>query len=389
MSFRLLIGIPSYNEADTIGTVLRDVDEALLQLGSPADTLIVNADNSSQDGTPEQFMTVLTRARKHVINTPRGAGKGRNVQALFQLALEWRANAVLLLDADLAWVPKTWISGLVEPVRAGAAAAFPRRAPAWNGGDLTYHLAYPLLNGIFGAAIHEPLCGEVCFSREAVQRILANEWTPDAHRFGIDFLMASTVAEMDWCEVFLSEPRRHKFRSFNSGNDLPVNMGSKFVEVARSALHCSLRRLERGAPAELRTDMSSAGRSFSSPPVCPDDELEQLAELNARQLKLLLNHPARLPSRLRNRLIECCAPSFRSVSWDVWEEVLIEWLKAIKWKRPPMSDMRALETIFLARVVGHYSEILGKSDWYDTVESTAMKMFERRAVLHAQLASSE
>jgi glycosyltransferase involved in cell wall biosynthesis len=55
-SVNLAIGIPSYNEADNIGLVVRQVAEGLNKYFPDLKTAIINADNSSEDGTKEVFL---------------------------------------------------------------------------------------------------------------------------------------------------------------------------------------------------------------------------------------------------------------------------------------------------------------------------------------------
>lgn len=65
------------------------------------------------------------------------------------------------MDSDLAEVPQSWVHALVGVIYEGADFCFPVRPPTWNGGDLTYQLAYPLLAGTFGADLREPLCRDL------------------------------------------------------------------------------------------------------------------------------------------------------------------------------------------------------------------------------------
>ncbi len=55
-SLDLAVGIPSYNEADNIEFVVRQVAAGLEKYLPHLSTVIVNADNFSQDGTKEAFM---------------------------------------------------------------------------------------------------------------------------------------------------------------------------------------------------------------------------------------------------------------------------------------------------------------------------------------------
>jgi glycosyltransferase involved in cell wall biosynthesis len=102
--------IPAYNEAARIGAVLDAV------IGHPwlADVIVV--DDGSNDGTGN-----MARAKgARVIRTSGNLGKtGALVQGLGQVT----TSHVVLIDADLTGLTATALTGLIDPVRAGYAAA--------------------------------------------------------------------------------------------------------------------------------------------------------------------------------------------------------------------------------------------------------------------------
>ncbi|MGH8879795.1 MAG: glycosyltransferase family 2 protein, partial [Stackebrandtia sp.] len=243
MPFRILVGLPSFNEADTIATVTADIDAALNTLPFRADTVLVNADNASTDGTPEVFLNTPTAAPKKVITTEHAAGKGTNTLALLRLAREQGVHAVVSVDTDLAEVPASWIHSMLGAVRDGVDFCYPLRPPRWNGGDLTYQLAYPVLAGLFGADLREPLCGDIALSRHAAERLLSEPWTAGERRYGGDFLIASLAVAHSWTTVTLGHKRRNKLRSFFAAPSGDYRMGCKFAENARAVQRRAAHRL--------------------------------------------------------------------------------------------------------------------------------------------------
>ncbi|MCK4525598.1 MAG: glycosyltransferase, partial [Candidatus Andersenbacteria bacterium] len=80
----LIVGIPSYNEADNIANVVKQVDRGLIKNFSKYKAMIINVDNNSSDGTKEAFLNVKTKTPKIYISTPPGViGKGNNFYNLF------------------------------------------------------------------------------------------------------------------------------------------------------------------------------------------------------------------------------------------------------------------------------------------------------------------
>jgi hypothetical protein len=61
VTFSILGGLSSFNEADTIAKVTTDIDAGLATLPFPAKAQLMNADSSSTDGTPEIFLPFWCR----------------------------------------------------------------------------------------------------------------------------------------------------------------------------------------------------------------------------------------------------------------------------------------------------------------------------------------
>ncbi|MQA86672.1 MAG: glycosyltransferase [Streptosporangiales bacterium] len=380
MLARFAMGLPSFNEADTIATVTADVDAALQSLPFDASAVVVNADNSSPDGTAETFLRVPTAAPKQVITTPYRAGKGANVRALLEFAREDDCDGLLLVDSDLAEVPTTWIHALLGEIRGGAEFCYPLRAATWNGGDLTYHLAYPILAGAFGIDLREPLCGEVAISRRGVDRLLHTAWHPEDSGFGVDLLMASVAARGGWTAVQLHPRRRNKLRSFSPDAD-GLRMGAKFAESAAAARHRVGDRLAEPPPAALVPSPADAPPDTRGLVPLRDPDIEQLSAGTTRWLRDSVRDDslAALPAHVRDGLAALirCGDIAAGLPWPLWRDCLIAWIS----EQPSASadtPVSLLETLFLARVVGHHTEIAGRTDWYATVRAQARDMFDHR-----------
>lgn len=377
-SFRVLVGLPSLNEADSIAAVTRDLDRALTTLPFPTEALLVNADNSSTDGTAAAFSSVPTANPKTTLTTPYRAGKGTNWQTLLRYALDYAADAVLFVDTDLAAVPESWVHGLLGAVRNGADYCYPLRPPTWNGGDLTYQLAYPLLAGVFGADLREPLCGDIAVSAEAVRSLLDQEWTPDELRFGVDFLAASLAVTGSWTTSTLTERRRNKLRSFSAEPTGDYRMGAKFKEVSGAIRHRIRQRLQSPPPAVLTP--SPANTPVDSTLIVPDTDpdITKLAVSTSRRLR---GEWSAIPAPLAQRLSAHANSDAvtRGLGWDDWRDCLFAWIT-----QPEEFPPELLETLFLNRVVGHHTEIAGTAGWYATVRDQAHDVFAHRHALWAE-----
>lgn len=110
-SAEIIVGIPSYNEADSISYPTDVASRGLLNYFPGKKAVIINVDNNSPDGTRNAFMNTPTKIPKIYISTPKGVkGKGNNFKNLFEAAVELHAKAVVVVDADLTSITPQWIS---------------------------------------------------------------------------------------------------------------------------------------------------------------------------------------------------------------------------------------------------------------------------------------
>jgi hypothetical protein len=386
VSFRLLVGLPSFNEADTIAKVSTDIDAALASLPYDVEALLVNADNSSTDGTTEAFLASPTESPKQVVLTPHASGKGSNWRALLELVRDQSFDAALLVDSDLAEVPASWVHALVSAVRDGADFCFPLRPPTWNGGDLTYQLAYPVIAGVFGADLREPLCGDIAVSRHGVERVLAEKWTPDELRFGVDTVVASIAVTQDWRLAAVESRRRNKLRSFYIAATGEYRMGDKFAEVVRALKHRVARRTQLPAPDLFHESPMPTPHGNGLPVPLDDSDIARLAESTSCRLcgDLATDSFSVFPDPLQKQLAQHIGSGdiIHGLPWALWRDCLLAWFH-------PNSDQQAtdsvklVETLFLSRVVGHHREIAGRADWYGSVRDQAKDLFGHRLSLWA------
>ena len=66
----IIVGIPSYNEADSISFPTDVASWGLLNYFSDKKPVIINVDNNSSDGTKDVFMNTPTKVPKIYISLP-------------------------------------------------------------------------------------------------------------------------------------------------------------------------------------------------------------------------------------------------------------------------------------------------------------------------------
>ena len=186
----IVVGIPSLNEADNINYVTKKVDQGLEQYFSQKTAVIINSDNHSPDNTGRVFLQTKTKTPKIYLSTPAGQrGKGNNLRNVFLKVKNLGARAAITIDADLKNVNPRWIKCLLGPIVKGYDFLTPFYHRHKYDGSITNHLAYPLIYGLLGYNIRQPIGGDMAFSKKMVEYWLSQKWSATAKSYGIDIFM--------------------------------------------------------------------------------------------------------------------------------------------------------------------------------------------------------
>ncbi len=224
-----IVGIPSFNEADSIAFPTKIASQGLQKYFEDKDSVIINMDNNSPDGTREVFLSTPTKVPKIYISTPGDIkGKGNNLRNLFEAMVELQAKAAVVVDADLQSITPQWIQYLGEPLFAGFNFVTPIYVRHKYDGSITNHIAYPLLRTLYGLRVRQPIGGDFGFSRRLAQAFLSEKtWTEDVAHFGIDIWMTTVAIARRFkvCQTFLGSPKSHRAK------DPAKDLGPMFVQV--------------------------------------------------------------------------------------------------------------------------------------------------------------
>ncbi len=189
--YDIVVGIPSYNESDTIPYVTKTVGEGLEEYFPDKKSIIVNVDNNSPDNTKEAFLDTKTRIEKKYISTAHGIrGKGNNILNLFNFAKQVGAEVIIVVDADLRSITKEWIEYLGRPIADGYDYVIPLYSRHQFDGTITNHICYPVMFGMLSMDIRQPIGGEFAFSPGLVKHLLKQSWNESTRQYGIDIFMS-------------------------------------------------------------------------------------------------------------------------------------------------------------------------------------------------------
>ncbi|MEK7846384.1 MAG: glycosyltransferase [Nitrospinota bacterium] len=216
----ILVGIPSYNNARTIGHVVKAVQAGLAKYFPDRKSVLLNSDGGSTDGTMEvfrqatieDFQTILLHHRIgsfFKIATPYHGipGKGSAFRTIFELSDAINAKACAVVDSDLRSITPEWIELLIKPVIDGG---FDYVAPLYHrhkyDGTITNSIIYPLTRALYGRRVRQPIGGDFGFSGRLAKFYLTRDvWETDVARYGIDIWMTTTAIANNFkvCQSFL------------------------------------------------------------------------------------------------------------------------------------------------------------------------------------------
>lgn len=216
----IVIGIPSYNNARTIGHVVRAVYAGLAKYFPQFTSVVINSDGGSTDRTREVALSARVEdSHLMLLSTPLLAahrlsfpyhgvpGKGSAFRLIFQMADQLHAKACAVVDSDLRSITPEWIDLLLRPILF---AGYDFVAPFYHrhkyDGTITNSIVYPLTRCLYGLQVRQPIGGDFGISPRLCSRYVSRgDWETDVARFGIDIWMTTIAIAEGYrvCQSFL------------------------------------------------------------------------------------------------------------------------------------------------------------------------------------------
>jgi len=208
----IMVGIPSFKNAATIGYVVRAAHAGLVQYFPDLKPVLMNSDAGSPDGTqrvvvetepPDYVESILlvrptNRLTRVTLTYPEidgTGGKGAALRTIFEIAAALEVQALVVVDSDLRSIVPEWIELLAGPILKGG---YDFVAPLYSrykyDGTITNTVTYPLTRALYGHRIRQPIGGDFGVSGDLVRHYLELEdWTEDISKFGIDIWMTTSA----------------------------------------------------------------------------------------------------------------------------------------------------------------------------------------------------
>jgi glycosyltransferase involved in cell wall biosynthesis len=350
----LIIGIPSYNEADNIAFVTQICNEGILQYFPTYKSVIINVDNNSPDGTKSAFLNAKTKTPQIYVSTPPGVqGKGNNFFNLFCEAEKLDAKGIVVVDADLRSITPEWIRDLALPILD---RKFDFVTPLYSrneyDGTITNMICYPLLYGLLGKDIRQPIGGEFAFSNKYVDFILNQPWHETTRQYGIDIFMTlnAVLGDFKICKVGLGA-KIHKPSAPKLGPMFAQVVDTLFKTLTSNRSHWeSIKGIE---------ELPLFGKvEFSQPQSLSVDYKEMKATaqcgFNINQ-DILFNA---LEPSVYEKLAQMYKKGKINISVSLWSQIVYDCLHAYSLNGKDSNLVEAMKPLYFGRVISFIRQTL-------------------------------
>jgi glycosyltransferase involved in cell wall biosynthesis len=384
----IAVVIPSYNEADSIQHPTKVASEGLMEHFPDKRSVIINADNASQDGTREAFLETQTAVPKIYITTPENTpGKGWNFINAFRKLRSLEAEAIVCVDADLLSITPEWIKYMAEPIlEEGYDYLTPVYSRHKYDGTITNNICYPLIYGVLGRDIRQPIGGDFALSAHLARHLVSLPWHRTTHEYGVDIFMTMHALLGDYriAQVGLGS-KIHKPSA--------PKLGPMFVQVVSTALLTTVDSLHKWKSITEVTKPPVFGLEELAP--AQDLEVDrQMIRANAVQgfnaaVDVLREHiSAGVMDRLEKTFAESGGPR---IDTDFWVDILFDVIAAFA-----ECDHRALlvestRGLYFGRVFSFMNETwdLTSAECEEPIRLQGARVFERRDELIRRLESGK
>jgi glycosyltransferase involved in cell wall biosynthesis len=371
----IMVGIPSFKNAATIGYVVRAAHAGLVQYFPDLRPVLFNADAGSSDGTqrvvvetepPDYIESILlvrprNRLRRVTLTYPEVegvGGKGAALRTLFAIARALEVKALVVVDSDLRSIGPEWIELLAGPIlKGGFDFTSPLYARHKFDGTITNTVTYPLTRALYGLRIRQPIGGDFGVSGDLIAHYLEqDDWTPEVSKFGIDIWMTTNAIAGGFA---VSQARLGA--KVHDPKDPGADLGPMFGQVVSTALRLAVRHADRWLGVQGSRDVPAYGfERLVEPPPLPVDVGRLLSSFaNGRVV-----HGATWNTVLGHEMVKTVerlagtagTDAFRFPD-DVWARVVYSALLAHRAAVVPDEQLiAALVPLYFGRVASHVME---------------------------------
>lgn len=216
----VLVGIPTFNSARTIGHVVQAVKDGLAKYFPDNKSVIINCDGGSTDGTMDIFKNTAIDLSQSALSSHKKNSvfiiatqyqgmpiKGNAFRTFFEIASMLNIRACAVVDSNLKSITPEWVELLLKPlIDDGYQYVAPLYYRHKYDGTITKNIIYPLTRALYGKQLRHPMGRDCGFSGDLARFYLTKDiWGTDFAKFGFDIWMTTTALANGFkvCQSFL------------------------------------------------------------------------------------------------------------------------------------------------------------------------------------------
>lgn len=376
--------IPSYNEADSISHPTKMASEGLTKYFWHKKAVIINADNASPDNTKDVFLNTPTEIPKIYITTPENTpGKGWNLFNAFRKCQELGVKVIVCVDADLISITPEWIKYMAYPILE---KEYDYITPIYSrhkyDGTITNNICYPLIYGIFGKNIRQPIGGDFALSSKLASHLLNQPLHRTTHEYGIDIFMTmqAVVGDFKIGQVGLGA-KIHKPSA--------PKLGPMFVQVVNTALTTVTTNFHKWKNINSVEESEVFGLKELAPAQNLEvdrEQIKQSAIQSFNESKEVLR--TALSSNIFQQLEQTFQfPEGPKINTNFWVDIIFDIILAFSKSENPIKLVEAMKSLYFARVFTFMNDTwnMTSAEAELPIKEQGQRVFERRYELIRRL----
>ncbi|OGM29493.1 hypothetical protein A2630_00675 [Candidatus Woesebacteria bacterium RIFCSPHIGHO2_01_FULL_44_10] len=345
---KIIVIIPTLNEADSIAFVTKTIDKGLRKISGNPRALIVNSDGGSTDKTSDVFLKTGTFFPKKVISyNGKRVGKGRNVFEVLKL-FHNSADYFLMIDGDITSIETGWVSKLLNPLlNKNADLVVPIYKRNRYEGNTTNHFSSPLIYAYFGKNISQPIAGDFAFTKKLAKKIYASFSSDSDYGYGVDTLITWTA--------LLSQ---FKIKQIRLGRKIHKPSFPKIVPMFGQVCFSTINLLSENRES-IKKRLSIKRKQLSNMLEVIDDTYikvpttKKVVEIENIVHKLLKKQ--RISEEIPGSKTTSC------LNMDIWTDILCKHINIVLKKKLKKKEkdefIESITAYYLLRVLGYFKEI--------------------------------
>ncbi len=369
----IVVGIPSYNEEETIGFVAEQASRGLEKYFPHQTKVIINVDNNSIDSTKDAFFSAEGKTPKIYISTePDKKGKGYNFYNLFLMVKQLNSKATVVLDADLRSVRDKWIKRMVEPIYQGYHFVTPYYIRCKTDATITNHLVYPLVYGVLGKDLRQPIGGDFAFDAQLANYWLKKKWDQEIYQYGVDIFMTlyAIFGGFNLCQVNLGA----KLHNLST-----PKLGPMFYQVTNTLfglLWQNKDKIKKDCPIEKIELLGGTSLPILANANPDKEAFQKIFEQGLKkywpQIKVFASpEVVKSLTDLRNKEIN-------KINLDLWTKIVYDFLLAYQKDENKEAVINSLGCLYFGRTVSFFKNKLTPEEAEARVRRRAKMFYNRR-----------